>query len=139
MYTINSVTRHLHILYSYTGVQQLQKISRKSTTLSEKFLSTFKAKFIKNIIFNYILKYFSLLTILLRRKSRVKVWDSGNPLVEEYTRSCQQWTDRQPLNEAIFHNPYFNCLDRIHPGYVALNQATQILLNHICNHHLINE
>jgi len=69
------------------------------------------------------------------------MWDSGNPPAEEYRRSCyflqQGELGRKPLTDVMYHNSYFNCHDVIHPGYVALNHAMQILLNHICNHHLI--
>ena len=65
----------------------------------------------------------------------MQYWDSGNAVVEEYIRSCHllQGMDRSPESEVLYHNSYFNCLDVIHPGYVALFQAMQIILNHLCN------
>ncbi len=69
------------------------------------------------------------------RNSGVKFWDSGNPPVEEYARSCGhlEWTVRRVYNERAYRDDYVNCHDMVHPGYVALSHATQILLNHLCN------
>jgi hypothetical protein len=75
--------------------------------------------------------------------SGIHIWDSGNPLAEEYIRSCAIFPQRDghhsfdleiddPFNP-IVSKPYVNCLDFIHTGSVALAQATQILYNGICN------
>ena len=77
------------------------------------------------------MQYVSVFTF---RNSRVIIWDSGNPLAEEYIRACQM------LGREDFHlgsktrmDDYFNCFDYIHVGYVALSHTTQIVLNAICN------
>ncbi|EFX67818.1 hypothetical protein DAPPUDRAFT_330622 [Daphnia pulex] len=79
----------------------------------------------------------------LQNYSGIRIWDSGNPLAEEYIRSCVIFPERderrtfylesdKPFNP-ITSKPYVNCLDFIHTGSVALAQATQILYNDICN------
>ena len=58
------------------------------------------------------------------------IWDSANPLAEEYVRVCNL------IKRAVWGgwlNAYYNCYDYIHTGYVVLAQTTQILLNDICN------
>ena len=59
----------------------------------------------------------------------VAFWDSSNRVVEEYVRSCSvaertasQWIDT-----------WMDCTDYIHPGYSAMTQTTQILINDMCN------
>ncbi|EFX67894.1 hypothetical protein DAPPUDRAFT_260928 [Daphnia pulex] len=72
----------------------------------------------------------------------IRIWDSSNPLAEEYVRSCQMNAEREYPNPFFIKNgkdpfinckPYINCLDYIHTGYVALSQATQLFYNDICN------
>lgn len=80
--------------------------------------------------------------IINYRNSGVKFWDSGNPPVEEYARSCDHLQlierlifDQEQYLMGINPNLYLDCRDLLHPGYVALfNYVTQILLNHLCNY-----
>lgn len=80
----------------------------------------------------------------IRNYSGIRIWDSSNPLAEEYIRSCVIFPERdqhhifyleseKPFNP-IVSKPYVSCLDFIHTGSVALAQATQILYNGICQH-----
>jgi len=73
---------------------------------------------------------------LCRENSQINYWDSGNPLAEEYVRSChhlkrheihpgKKWIDKNSRS-------YYNCIDFIHTGYVALSLTIQILLNKMC-------
>ncbi len=77
-----------------------------------------------------------------RNYESIRIWDSSNPLAEEYVRSCQMNAEREYPNPFFIKNgkdpfinckPYINCLDYIHTGYVALSQATQLFYNDICN------
>jgi hypothetical protein len=64
------------------------------------------------------------------RKSGVTLWNSGSPLVEEYIRSCivleraDNWKSSKN-----FGLSYFNCLDYVHPGYVAVSEILQLFLS----------
>ena len=60
----------------------------------------------------------------------VRIWDSSNPLAEEYIRSCKL-AKRKDVNK---FTSYTNCGDYIHTGFVALSSATQLLMNDICNY-----
>ncbi len=83
-----------------------------------------------------IQKISNKLTSLNRDNSQVIVWDGGNSLAEEYVRAChylkryeihpgKKWIDKNS-------RAYYNCIDFIHTGYVALSQTIQILFNNIC-------
>lgn len=67
------------------------------------------------------------------------IWDRGNRLAEEYVRSCNQLRryEIHPGRQWIDKNSraYYNCIDFIHTGYVALSQTIQIILNEICMKH----
>ena len=72
--------------------------------------------------------------------SRVEIWDSGNPLVEEYVRSCvihRRYEGRKTspglLTLKYYSSAYSNCMDHVHIGYSALSQITQLLYNDICS------
>ena len=75
--------------------------------------------------------------ILRNRDSQIRIWDSSNPLAEEYVRGCatlkrdEQYEidDRPSLLKDV---AYADCNDNIHTGYSALSQATQLLFNDIC-------
>ncbi|XP_046644637.1 N-acetylneuraminate 9-O-acetyltransferase-like [Daphnia pulicaria] len=80
-------------------------------------------------------------------ESNIRIWDSGNPLAEEYVRGCEilereipnpQFIKTGP-EQFINSRPYVNCLDFIHTGYLALSKATQLLYNDICNAKLFSE
>nr|CAH0103440.1 unnamed protein product [Daphnia galeata] len=76
--------------------------------------------------------------ILENGDSQIRIWDSSNPLAEEYVRGCatlkrddeQYEIDDRPslLKDYV----YADCNDNIHTGYSALSQATQLLFNDIC-------
>jgi hypothetical protein len=73
----------------------------------------------------------------LRDHKSVRIWDSSNPIVEEYVRGCAL-SQRVQLGPNIFVDPadsYVNCLDYTHAGYSALSQSTQLLFNDLCNVH----
>ncbi|KAK4010374.1 hypothetical protein OUZ56_019520 [Daphnia magna] len=77
--------------------------------------------------------------ILESLRTRIRIWDSSNPLVEEYTRDCtilkrdEKAKIGDPSVPMDYASAYFNCDDYIHTGYAALSQATQLLFNDICN------
>ncbi len=78
------------------------------------------------------------MNVIFRSEKTVSIWDSSNPLVEEYVRSCIVY----PLREAVkgtFSLQYTACEDYIHSGNAALSQATQLLINDICNKKLYKE
>ena len=60
----------------------------------------------------------------------VEIWDSANPLAEDYIRSCFA-TDLVRGGDYMFKS-WIDCIDYIHMGYAALSQATHLLLNYIC-------
>ncbi|KZS14819.1 Uncharacterized protein APZ42_020190 [Daphnia magna] len=70
--------------------------------------------------------------------SSIRIWDSSDPLAEEYIRSCAALkrdeivhVDSRPY---LFKDAAFaDCNDFIHTGYSALSQATNLLYNDICN------
>ncbi|XP_046639465.1 uncharacterized protein LOC124320652 [Daphnia pulicaria] len=69
------------------------------------------------------------------------LWDSSNSLVEEYIRGCVVFQQRLQLGVYLVTDPdysYINCNDCRHPGYSALSQATQLLLNDLCNGQHLN-
>ena len=67
------------------------------------------------------------------RNSRVIIWDSGNPLAEEYIRACHILEREDYHHRRQWLDAYFNCYDYTHAGYVALLHTTQIVLNGICS------
>lgn len=93
------------------------------------------------------LKFISYLQLSCRGKCRnqngtsnVQMWDSGNRLVEEYIRSCDQFKryERQKMSRGLLKmkfssSAYRNCQDSVHTGYSALSQITQLLFNDICS------
>jgi hypothetical protein len=90
----------------------------------------------------YLPKVYSIhfdIYLIRNEKSKIRVWDSSNPLAEEYVRGCAT-LKRDELFE-IDDRPYpfkdvayADCNDYIHTGYSALSQATQLLFNDICNY-----
>ncbi|XP_057381559.1 N-acetylneuraminate 9-O-acetyltransferase-like [Daphnia carinata] len=76
--------------------------------------------------------------LLESESSRIRIWDSSDPLAEEYIRSCAVLkrdeivqVDRRSY---LFKDAAFaDCNDFIHTGYSALSQATNLLYNDICN------
>ena len=61
------------------------------------------------------------------------IWDSANPLAEEYVRACELLRRHDVHLGREWFEAYYNCVDFIHTGYSALSQTTQILLNDICH------
>ncbi|XP_032798078.2 N-acetylneuraminate 9-O-acetyltransferase isoform X2 [Daphnia magna] len=73
--------------------------------------------------------------------SSVRIWDSSNPLAEEYVRGCALFRRGHP-GPPLFRDPdhsFIDCKDYIHTGYSALSLATQILFNDICNTQMEND
>lgn len=71
-----------------------------------------------------------------RNHHNIHIWDSSDPLVEEYIRSCfiLERKNSESFWEALdYSTPYINCYDNVHPGYLVLSQATQLLYNNIFN------
>ena len=62
----------------------------------------------------------------------MEIWDSGDPIAEEYIRSCSIHT-RNLFHLKTPHQSYLACLDYAHLGYVATRESTQLLLNELCN------
>jgi hypothetical protein len=71
------------------------------------------------------------------QNSQIRIWDSSNPLAEEYVRGCA--TIKRDEKFTVDGRPYLfkdiayaDCNDYIHTGFLALSQATQLLFNNIC-------
>jgi hypothetical protein len=59
------------------------------------------------------------------------VWNTGSLLTDEYIRGCYiQIRDDLDYQSA---KAYFSCSDLLHPGFVVMSQAIQLILNEICN------
>lgn len=58
------------------------------------------------------------------------MWDSLDPIMDDYIRSCRL---NFRINPQYHLQQFYACLDYVHPGYVALNEAIQLILNDICN------
>jgi hypothetical protein len=67
-----------------------------------------------------------------RDYKRVRIWDSSNPLAEEYVRACS-FSQRVQYATIDSADSFVNCKDYTHTGYKALSQSTQLLFNDICN------
>ena len=68
-----------------------------------------------------------------RNHSGIRIWDSSNPLAEEYVRSYTFVQRRVSGDYAI---SYANCKDYIHTGYAALSEGTPLLFNDVCITHV---
>ncbi|KZS12572.1 Uncharacterized protein APZ42_022703 [Daphnia magna] len=82
-------------------------------------------------------RYNEAIRSILANRSSVRIWDSSNPLAEEYVRSCtliRRGHSKFALSEDPDHS-FIDCEDYIHTGYSALSLATQLLFNDICNAH----
>ena len=60
----------------------------------------------------------------------VRVWDSAEPLVEEYVRGC--YGHRRTVADHHL-NTWIECDDYIHVGHSVLSQMSQLLVNDLCN------
>lgn len=69
-----------------------------------------------------------------RNHTNIRVWDSSNLFAEEYVRGCAI-LERDEQSSPLRRCPsvQFNCNDFLHTGDVALSQATQLLVNDVCN------
>ncbi len=69
------------------------------------------------------------------RQRGVYLWDSSDPLADEYVRSCAilKRYEHSSDNTKEYATAYANCNDYVHTGYSALSQATQLLFNDLCN------
>ncbi len=75
-----------------------------------------------------------MMVFFLSQSTAVRVWDSLDLIMASYKQSCGRNFRENPQ----FPLQKFNgCGDYLHPGYVALNEATQLLLNNICNRDFI--
>jgi hypothetical protein len=73
------------------------------------------------------------------RQRGVYLWDSSDPLADEYVRSCailKRYEHSSDESNKEYATAYANCNDYVHTGYSALSQATQLLFNDLCNAHL---
>lgn len=93
----------------------------------------------KNIYSEKLHNYNKAIRRMLKNESNgIRIWDSSNPLGEEYIRSCAVLkrdeivhVDSRPY---LFKDSAFaDCNDFIHTGYSALSEATNLLYNDICN------
>jgi hypothetical protein len=66
------------------------------------------------------------------RQRGVYLWDSSDPLADEYVRSCAilKRYEHSSDNTKEYATAYANCNDYVH---TALSQATQLLFNDLCN------
>ncbi|KAI9559240.1 hypothetical protein GHT06_016029 [Daphnia sinensis] len=71
---------------------------------------------------------------VFQNHTKVRVWDSSNLFAEEYVRACAV-LERDEQSSPLRRCPsvQFNCNDFLHTGDVALSQATQLLVNDVCN------
>lgn len=69
---------------------------------------------------------------ILIDKGSLELWDSVDPLVKEYVRSCYAHRQRTSENENHL-NTWMECNDYIHVSHSVLSQSSQLLLNDICN------
>jgi hypothetical protein len=70
------------------------------------------------------------------RQRGVYLWDSSDPLADEYVRSCailKRYEHSSDESNKEYATAYANCNDYVHTGYSALSQATQLLFNDLCN------
>lgn len=67
-----------------------------------------------------------------RNYKDIRIWDSSNPLTEEYVRGCSL-SERNIPGDYIA--TYTSCKDFVYTGNVALFGATQLFLNDMCNSH----
>ncbi len=80
----------------------------------------------------FILMNLNYNLMIYRDYKRVRIWDSSNPLAEEYVRACSFSQQVQFANIDSAYS-FVNCKDYTHTGYKALSQSTQLLFNDICN------
>jgi hypothetical protein len=76
-----------------------------------------------------------LIADVCRDSGKMRIWDSSNPVAEEYVRACTL-IRRGHFGPSPYKDPdhsYIDCNDYIHTGYSALSQATQLLYNYICS------
>lgn len=59
--------------------------------------------------------------------TRVLVWDSFDPVAEEYIRSCALTGYKRSDPEG-----FFRCEDFLHTGFNALSFASQVIINYVC-------
>jgi hypothetical protein len=112
-------------------------IQRKFTTTTRLFyvfLGLLLLQLISDLKFFILFSFYSIFSkhFVFRVYRGIRIWDSGNPLVEEYIRSCFILERDEPHSSRTYDSFYFNCNDFIHTGYSALSQATQIIFNYIC-------
>lgn len=69
--------------------------------------------------------------LLCCRDTDIYYWESSTPLTEEYIRSCT--FNLRSAGYLWGNTPYSNCGDYLHPGNVAMSEATQMFLGEICN------
>jgi hypothetical protein len=92
----------------------------------------------------FVLLMYHIISAGSSSSSHVEIWDSGNPLVEEYVRSCVIYrryevrktsskTSPGLLTLKYYSGAYRNCMDHVHVGYSVLSQITQLLYNDICS------
>lgn len=63
-------------------------------------------------------------------RSRVVIWDSTVPLSRAYVFQCYS---QEKTTSMTF---WWKCLDRLHVGYIVVEQYTDMLLNDVCNKYM---
>ncbi|XP_057369407.1 uncharacterized protein LOC130690408 [Daphnia carinata] len=76
--------------------------------------------------------------VFRNENKHIRIWDSKDPLVDEYIRSCFVLKRNEVLHPAkrpyLFQETFYeNCRDSIHTGSSALLLATNLFYNDICN------
>ncbi|EFX66757.1 hypothetical protein DAPPUDRAFT_262658 [Daphnia pulex] len=96
---------------------------------------------VNTIIFSEKIHSYNKAIRRILEKENIPIWDSSNPLAEEYVRACATLKRDEIFDSngrpCLFKDvTYYDCNDFIHTGYSALSQATQLLFNDICNNHV---
>jgi hypothetical protein len=120
-----------------------EKINFYNKAVRRILLPAWVMSLIHDSITNDLMLMYHIISAGSSSSSRVEIWDSGNPLVEEYVRSCaihRRYEERMTSSKTSpglltlkYSGPYCNCMDHVHIGYSALSQITQLLYNDICS------
>ncbi|XP_046641005.1 N-acetylneuraminate 9-O-acetyltransferase-like [Daphnia pulicaria] len=118
----------------------LRRITKRSTVIWLNQYSVIDDPFTAFVIHEHIsnivsirvsIHQYNLLAENILRHSGVIVWNTGSLLTDEYIRGCYiQIRDDLEYQSA---KAYFSCSDLLHPGFVVMSQAIQLILNEICN------
>lgn len=107
-------------------IHRYNEVARLLLQLVISFKKTPELGLLKSMRVKRVLRY--------RNHTNIRVWDSSNLFAEEYVRGCAI-LERDEQSSPLRRCPsvQFNCNDFLHTGDVALSQATQLLVNDVCN------